>query len=97
MEIKQPDSKNQLPPNLINVAEWEKRSKMFGSSPKGVLFKGLPDIFNEYIHNWQLNRILSEIDTKSKEINILDIGCGYGRISMPILEIFPQTKITLTL
>lgn len=94
MEIKQPDSKNKLPPDLINVAEWEKRSKMFGSSPKGVLFKGLPDIFNEYIHYWQLNRILSEIDPKSKEINILDIGCGYGRISMPILETFPQTKIT---
>ena len=94
MEIKQPDSNNELPPDLINVSQWEKRSKMFGSSPQGVLFKGLPDIFNEHIHNWQLNRILSEIVPKYKEINILDIGCGYGRISMPVLEMFPQAKIT---
>jgi SAM-dependent methyltransferase len=77
-----------------NVAEWEKRSKIFGSSPKGVLFKSLPDAFNEYIHNWQLKIILSEIAPDSGEINIIDIGCGYGRISLPLSEKFPRAKIT---
>ena len=85
---------NNESPKLTNVAEWEKRSKIFGSSPKGVLFKSLPDVFNEYIHNWQLWKILSEIRPDSGEINIIDIGCGYGRISRPILEKFPQAKIT---
>jgi len=79
---------------FTNVAQWEKRSKIFGSSPKGVLFKSLPDVFNEYIHNWQLKNILSEIVSDSGEINIIDIGCGYGRISLPILEKFPETNIT---
>jgi ubiquinone/menaquinone biosynthesis C-methylase UbiE len=79
---------------FTNVAQWEKRSKIFGSSPKGVLFKSLPDVFNEYIHNWQLNKILSEIAPASGEINIIDIGCGYGRISLPISEKFPEAKIT---
>jgi ubiquinone/menaquinone biosynthesis C-methylase UbiE len=79
---------------LINIAEWEKRSKLFGSSPRGVLFKNLPDIFNEYLHNWQLKKILSEIEPFSGEINIIDVGCGYGRISLPILDKFPETKIT---
>jgi len=79
---------------LINIAEWEKRSKLFGSSPRGFLFKNLPDIFNEYLHNWQLKKILSEIEPVSREININDIGCGYGRISLPILEKIPEAKIT---
>jgi len=79
---------------FTNVAQWEKRSKIFGSSPKGVLFKSLPDVFNEYIHNWQLKKILSEIAPDSGEINIIDIGCGYGRISLPLSENFPEANIT---
>lgn len=79
--------------NKENIAAWEKRSKLYGSDPKGVLFKGLPDIFNEHIHRWQLKRILSEINIKSNDINILDIGCGYGRISLPVLKAFPCAKI----
>jgi ubiquinone/menaquinone biosynthesis C-methylase UbiE len=79
---------------LTNVAQWEKRSRIFGSSPKGVLFKSLPDVFNEYIHHWQLKNILSEIAPNSGDINIIDIGCGYGRISLPLLEKFPEANIT---
>jgi 2-polyprenyl-3-methyl-5-hydroxy-6-metoxy-1,4-benzoquinol methylase len=90
----QPSINHDESSELTNIAEWEKRSKLFGSSPRGVLFKTLPDIFNEYIHNWQLKKILSEIEPGSGEINIIDIGCGYGRISLPILEKFPEAKIT---
>jgi len=79
---------------FTNAAEWEKRSKIFGSSPKGVLFKSLPDTFNKYIHNWQLKKILAELALDSGEINIIDIGCGYGRISLPLSEKFPGAKIT---
>ena len=79
---------------FTNVDQWEERSRIFGSSPKGVLFKSLPDFFNEYIHHWQLKKILSEIAPDSGKINIIDIGCGYGRISLPILEKFPEADIT---
>jgi ubiquinone/menaquinone biosynthesis C-methylase UbiE len=77
-----------------NVAQWEKRSRVFGSSPKGVLFKSLPDVFNDHIHHWQLKNILAEIAPDSGKINIIDIGCGYGRISLPLSENFPDAQIT---
>lgn len=79
---------------FTNADEWEKRSKFFMSSPRGVLFKSLPDIFNEHIHHWQLKKVLSEIAQNSGEINIIDVGCGYGRISQPISEKFPHAHIT---
>lgn len=79
---------------FTNVAKWEKRSKIFGSSPKGVLLKSFPDVFNEYIHNWQLKKILSEIAPYSGEINIIDIGCSYERTSLPLSERFSETNIT---
>ena len=94
MEIKQSAFDNKSPFDCANLAEWEKRSKIFGTDPKGVLFKGLPDIFNEHIHNWHLKMILAEIVINAEEISILDIGCGYGRISLPVLQKFPQAKIT---
>lgn len=79
---------------FTNVAQWEKRNKIFRSSPKEVLFKSLPNVFNEYIHHWQLKKILSEIAPYSGEINIIDIGCGYGRISLMFSEKFPDANIT---
>jgi len=94
MEIKQSAFGNKSPFDCANLAEWEKRSQIFGTDPKGVLFKGLPDIFNEHIHNWQLKGILAEIGINTEEIRILDIGCGYGRISLPVLQTFPRAKIT---
>jgi 2-polyprenyl-3-methyl-5-hydroxy-6-metoxy-1,4-benzoquinol methylase len=94
MKIPQPSTNVNSPFRNDDVSGWEKRSKIFGSSLRGVLFQRLPDAFNEHIHKWQLNQILLEIKSKSEGINILDVGCGYGRISIPLLEKFPGANIT---
>jgi hypothetical protein len=34
-----------------NRIEWEKRSKLFGTSARSVLFKGLANALNEHLHH----------------------------------------------
>jgi 2-polyprenyl-3-methyl-5-hydroxy-6-metoxy-1,4-benzoquinol methylase len=75
-----------------NAKEWETRSKRFGDALKSVLFKGLPEIVNEHLHNWHKHLILERIEEK-EGLNILDAGCGYGRLSLPIIEKFPKVNI----
>ncbi len=94
VDIMQPSADNNESSRLANAREWEKRSRLFMSAPRGVLFKNLPDIFNEHIHNWQLKKILPEIAQSNGDVNIIDVGCGYGRISRPVLENFPEVQIT---
>lgn len=94
VDTMQPAADNHKSSGLANAALWEKRSRLFMSSPRGVLFKGLPDIFNDHIHNWQVNKILAEISASSGKVSIIDVGCGYGRISLPVLKKFPEARIT---
>ena len=75
-----------------NKIAWEKRSRFFGASLRGVLFKGLPDVVNEHLHHWQEEIILNSIEWKP-ELKILDIGCGYGRLSLPVIGKFPDAEI----
>ena len=60
---------------------------------RGVLFKGLPNVVNEHLHNWQKEIILRFIEKKDG-LKILDVGCGYGRLSIPIIEKFPDVDIS---
>lgn len=57
-----------------------------------MLFKGLPNAVNEHFHNWQKGIILEYIEGKDG-LRILDVGCGYGRLSIPIIEKFPGVDI----
>jgi len=75
-----------------NRIQWELRSQLFGASLRGVLFKGLPDVVNEHLHNWHKKVILDFIEGKDV-LKILDAGCGYGRLSIPIIEKFPDVDI----
>jgi 2-polyprenyl-3-methyl-5-hydroxy-6-metoxy-1,4-benzoquinol methylase len=75
-----------------NKTAWEKRSKLFGASLKGVLFKGVPDVVNEHLHDWHKKVILRSISGKG-DLKILDVGCGYGRLSLPIIHKFPNLDI----
>lgn len=72
--------------------EWEIRSKEYGSTLKSVMFKNMPNVINKYFHNWHKNIILKQV-TNKKNINVLDIGCGYGRLSIPILKKNKNAKI----
>ena len=76
-----------------NRLEWERRSRVFGASLKGVLFKGLPNVVNEHLDDWHKKVILNFIDGK-EELKVLDVGCGYGRLSIPLIEKFPKIDIT---
>jgi 2-polyprenyl-3-methyl-5-hydroxy-6-metoxy-1,4-benzoquinol methylase len=78
--------------NDRNRIAWENRSRLFGVSLKGVLFKGLPLLVNEHIHNWH-KRVVLAFAEGEKRLEILDVGCGYGRLSLPLIEKFPNADI----
>ena len=78
--------------NAQNAREWEIRSKRYGAALRSVLFKGLPEVVNEHLHNWHKNLVLDRIKAK-EDLRILDAGCGYGRLSIPIIEKFPNVDI----
>jgi 2-polyprenyl-3-methyl-5-hydroxy-6-metoxy-1,4-benzoquinol methylase len=76
---------------MNNKEIWEKRSNLLGDHINSVLFSGMPQSLNEHFHNWQIKIIFSNISAADK--NILDLGCGYGRLSKPIIEKFPGSRI----
>lgn len=67
--------------------------QVFRSFFEKCIFKGLPNVVNEHLHNWHKNVILNFIEEKD-DLKILDAGCGYGRLSLPIIEKFPNVDIT---
>lgn len=78
----------------MNIAkEWEVRSKTYKSTFKSVMFKNMPKKINQYFHNWHKGIILNNL-TNKKGTKVLDIGCGYGRLSIPILKKNKKIKIT---
>ena len=67
---------------------WLDRSKVsLDKRYKGVLFSRFPDSLNDYLHHWTSQLIIEHIT--GKDGAILDIGCGYGRLSSIIRERFP--------
>jgi SAM-dependent methyltransferase len=81
-------------PAKSNSAEWEKRSINYGATLKSVLFQGMPDAANEHFHASHLNFIFECIKDSKATMRILDIGCGYGRLSLPLVKKFPQAQIS---
>jgi 2-polyprenyl-3-methyl-5-hydroxy-6-metoxy-1,4-benzoquinol methylase len=73
-------------------AQWEERSSRHGSTLRSVLFKGLPEIFNNHIHKWHVETILKNISYRD-DTRILDVGCGYGRITIPIINKYPNVEM----
>lgn len=71
--------------------KWGKRSKKFGRRIEGVLPKSLPGVVNEYLHNWMLGQVESVVD-RNKNFRIVDLGCGYGRLSFELLKKFPKLR-----
>ena len=58
---------------------WNKRQKVFGNTPRSVLFKNLPASINGAIHKQHVRFIIDNIPESSK--SLLDVGCGYGRLA----------------
>jgi ubiquinone/menaquinone biosynthesis C-methylase UbiE len=75
----------------VNV--WIARSKVsLDEKYKGVLFSNFPNLLNDYLHQWTSQLITSHITEKDRYI--LDLGCGYGRLSLMIREKFPEALLT---
>ena len=71
--------------NIDNIkSAWNKRQKRMGNTKRSVLFKNLPDVLNSHIHSQHINFILGEIS--ESHTHILDVGCGYGRISDELIQ-----------
>src|SRR3990167_7184886 len=70
---------------------WEDRSRKYGYSIEGVLDRSLPRPLNKYLDDWMYSKIESVIP-KGKKAVLLDLGCGYGRMSQRILENYPLVR-----
>lgn len=70
---------------------WEKRSQKYGNKIEGVLIKSAPPIINTYLNNWMFKEINTILDNKN--LKILDIGCGYGRLAKQIVDKYPKVTI----
>lgn len=77
---------------MKNKNYWEKRSKEYGDDIKGVLMKGMPPFVNEYLHLWMTNEV-KRVVPKIGALKILDIGCGYGRLTGEILKINNKAQV----
>lgn len=83
----------------MNLSEkfWESRSKAYGEAIEGVLPKSLPKSVNIFLDQWMYEKVCQGIDLKNKspneKIEILDLGCGYGRISEKILRDYKLTIV----
>lgn len=72
---------------------WEKRSRKYKGQIEGVLSKSFPRNINMYLDEWMFEQVKKEILSKGKfNGKILDLGCGYGRLSRHILKYFPESK-----
>lgn len=65
-------------------AEWDERVRRLGKSKRSVLFKRFPFWLNNHIHRRHRDFILKNMPEPVSDI--LDIGCGYGRISREIIK-----------
>lgn len=78
---------------MLTIQEaWEKRSRQYGRRIEGVLPKSFPRPVNEYLHNWMFKQIEKIIPRKGR-MQVLDLGCGYGRLSSEILNRFPKARV----
>src|SRR3989304_7928539 len=77
------------------TSSWEKRSNQYGADYRSVLFRSLPPILNQYIHDWHLQQVIQALRPalQNGSCRILDGGCGYGRVTMELQHVFPDAKI----
>jgi len=73
---------------------WEQRADESNRDIKGVLFRGLSVQSNLLLHEWHawivLNVLLPRLSQRSR---LLDLGCGYGRLSDVVARARPDIEI----
>lgn len=65
--------------------QWEQRATRSGSQLSGVLFRGFSEQANAAMHRWH-QWVVSEafLPRLARGARVLDLGCGYGRLSKTI-------------
>ena len=76
-------------------ANWENRAICFGDELAGVLFRGLSVSANEAIHDWHSWVVREAFSTSLPTgAKVLDLGCGYGRLSKILATARRDVSIT---
>lgn len=65
--------------------QWEQRAVQSGGQLSGVLFRGFSEQANAAMHSWH-QWVVSEsfLPKVANGARVLDLGCGYGRLSKTI-------------
>lgn len=69
---------------------WSSRQNELGNNKRAVLFKKLPDFLNNSIHEKHVKFIIEGLPSNIN--SVLDVGCGYGRLSREIGKYHPEIK-----
>lgn len=70
--------------------EWDERSERLGSTQRAVLFKRFPGWLNQSIHRRHVHFLTDNCPRATRDI--LDVGCGYGRMSAELATRYPQAR-----
>lgn len=70
---------------------WEQRQKRRGNTLNAVLLKNFPYFLNFMIHKKHSCFVLGNIE--NNDLDILDVGCGYGRLAREIIKLKPNVSI----
>jgi SAM-dependent methyltransferase len=74
--------------------EWEHRAAEKGNSTAGVLLQKLPDPLNQYLHERHIQLVIQKLlPLLPRGARLLDVGCGYGRISKEIRLSRPDIEL----
>jgi len=75
-------------------ASWEQRAVESGASLSGVLLRNLSENANRTLDEWHAtilrDALLPEVRTGAR---VLDLGCGYGRLSRVIASARPDIDV----
>ena len=80
-----------MEPHIEHMKQaWDDRQSRMGLTKRAVLFKRFPDWLNESIHRRHMDFVLQNISPHTRWL--LDVGCGYGRISKEIKRKYPEIE-----
>jgi SAM-dependent methyltransferase len=74
--------------------QWERRAGENNTSLSGVLFRGLSEYANSLLHDWHAWIVRNVfLPRMPRHARVLDLGCGYGRLSSVIAAERPDIEL----